>query len=351
MSPGFQRTAKQECPRMGLNQERVPNKLVSIGDVAHIIAHTERGPRRDELSLIGLSEEEIDSYKNVILLCKNCHRKVDHNPEAYPADLLYRWKQEHEDLICSMRNRKNAICLIHKTKGPPIYLSKALKGLNFTFVGGVSLQEQIDSFSRIDWNWAKTANIKVCDELMTLREDHQDAVVVLLPLSLIPMLIHLGSLLTDTIPVEVLQYSRNEGLWVRNRSGERCSGIQLRCTFDSHKADVLVVTLEITSTIDSRDIKTVLPEQHDCLRMVLPSVGTDKVLHQEDVNHCKKQFRDYVEDSLRRNSYREVHLFYAGPAGLAVEIGRCINANMWPCVWTYHFRVRGTPRYEAAIAI
>ena len=37
--------------------------------------------------------------RNVVVLCANCHTKVDKAPDTYPAELLRDWKRRHEETL------------------------------------------------------------------------------------------------------------------------------------------------------------------------------------------------------------------------------------------------------------
>lgn len=328
-------------------------KPVSIGEVAHVIAHSRSGPRGEERLSGEVPEDEIDSYKNTILLCRNCHRRVDQNPEHYTADLLFQWKRDHENRVKSLKDRKNAICLFHKTKGPPIDSIKAGEDLSLNFIGLVSLQEQIDNQPRIDWTRAVAINRMKYQELMKLRNDRNGDTVVVLALSPIPMLIHLGSLITDTIPVEIIQFDRDSGAWVREKPDVNGynSLPTLKSAYTPAQATCLAVSFSVTSPIDRSDINAVMRSDYDLLELTLPETGMNRVLYRDAILTCKRQLRRRIETVLNTRRYDSIHLFYAGPAGLAVEIGRCINTNTLPRVHTYHYRVRETPRYELAITI
>ena len=65
---------------------------VIICDVSHIHAVSPGGPRWKE----GLTNEELNSLENLILLCPRHHRIVDSQPEHYTAEMLRQWKREHE---------------------------------------------------------------------------------------------------------------------------------------------------------------------------------------------------------------------------------------------------------------
>lgn len=65
---------------------------VIICDVSHIHAVSPGGPRWKE----SLTNEELNSLENLILLCPRHHRIVDSQPEHYTAEMLRHWKLEHE---------------------------------------------------------------------------------------------------------------------------------------------------------------------------------------------------------------------------------------------------------------
>ena len=65
----------------------------NVGEMAHIIARSEDGPR-------GESGGGSDKYANLILLCPTCHRHIDKSPDGtYTLEQLHQWKQNHESAI------------------------------------------------------------------------------------------------------------------------------------------------------------------------------------------------------------------------------------------------------------
>lgn len=83
---------------------------VIVGEMAHIIAASPKGPRANSVidpSLLALEQ-------NLILLCLICHKIVDSEAGAYPVELLKNWKSSHEARIstafgaCSFDRREEA---------------------------------------------------------------------------------------------------------------------------------------------------------------------------------------------------------------------------------------------------
>lgn len=65
---------------------------VTIGQFAHIFAHSQHGPRPNP---DGFSEKT-NEYENLILLCANHHQLVDGQPNTYSVRVLKEWKIDHE---------------------------------------------------------------------------------------------------------------------------------------------------------------------------------------------------------------------------------------------------------------
>jgi len=90
------RCSKPDC--------RVPTIAPSnnIGQAAHICAASSGGPRYDK----SMTTEERKSINNAIWLCANHATEIDRNPDAFPVELLYRWKQEAEELATNELGKK-----------------------------------------------------------------------------------------------------------------------------------------------------------------------------------------------------------------------------------------------------
>lgn len=62
-----------------------------VGDEAHIVAQSGNGPRAGFITDTG-----VDSYDNLILLCKVHHKLVDDQPATYTVERLRAMKRDHE---------------------------------------------------------------------------------------------------------------------------------------------------------------------------------------------------------------------------------------------------------------
>jgi hypothetical protein len=73
----------------------IGNESIHIGEMAHVFSASDMGPRADPT----LSEAERGNYKNLILLCPNCHTVVDKAEKEFPDSMLAGWKKKHRQRI------------------------------------------------------------------------------------------------------------------------------------------------------------------------------------------------------------------------------------------------------------
>jgi len=79
--------------------------VISISEIAHIVAQREDGPR----GTYHLPLDQRDNYENLILLCEEHHHIVDSNAATYPVEMLKRWKTQHEKRIQQATNKPNSL--------------------------------------------------------------------------------------------------------------------------------------------------------------------------------------------------------------------------------------------------
>ena len=94
--------AHPECTNNVIEPATEKSNAAVIAQICHIYAISDDGPR----GKAGLTNEELNSPDNLILLCPTHHKVVDNQYETYPAEMLKQWKQNHESK--TMENRLSA---------------------------------------------------------------------------------------------------------------------------------------------------------------------------------------------------------------------------------------------------
>lgn len=69
-----------------------------IGEMAHVIAHKDKGPRGD----VKKPAAERDKYENLILLCPTHHTLIDKAPADFEVEKLLAMKKQHEEKISAL---------------------------------------------------------------------------------------------------------------------------------------------------------------------------------------------------------------------------------------------------------
>lgn len=86
------------CQNPGCSNElfaNVAGESIHIAEMAHIVAANDGGPRAKPK----LSTEERGAFENLVMLCANCHTKVDKAPDAFPDTMMLGWKREHANKL------------------------------------------------------------------------------------------------------------------------------------------------------------------------------------------------------------------------------------------------------------
>lgn len=101
------------CAMYGCSNSLIHANTSNISEICHIEAVNEDGTRYNA----NLTDEYVNSYENLILLCPTCHSIVDNklNEGFYTVSYLKTMKKYHEQQVQEVMMKKAAI-------EPPIYL-------------------------------------------------------------------------------------------------------------------------------------------------------------------------------------------------------------------------------------
>lgn len=95
--------AHPKCTNNVIEPATEESNAAVIAQICHIYAISDDGPR----GKAGLTNKELNSPENLILLCPTHHTMVDNQFETYSAEMLQQWKQDHESKVVENRLSAN----------------------------------------------------------------------------------------------------------------------------------------------------------------------------------------------------------------------------------------------------
>lgn len=248
----------------------------------------------------------------------------------------------------SKRFSERPIVVIHKTMNTPVNQERLLNDMGFrdALVFQYSFVN-IEINTQEEWMIHKKNTEMFVKNIISHLKNNG---VHIFPLSQIPLLIYMGYLFQDdNNNIRIYQLNEDQE-WVLDLDGVDVIPVKFNFIKNNYESKKLIVVVEASSRIDDSDIDFyVKTTENSVLRFTIDEPQLFRVLYTTQVKEVKKKFRKEVQKYV--SYYDEIHLFCAVPAGLAIEIGRCIRKNMWPKVFLYHYRKNRTPRYELAFDI
>jgi len=89
------RCAFPECPEALTRSVSGRGRIVTTGEIAHIVSASPDGPRGKEPQ----PEGGHNHHSNLIFLCPAHHKEIDDNPDLYTVERLRQLKAEHEERV------------------------------------------------------------------------------------------------------------------------------------------------------------------------------------------------------------------------------------------------------------
>lgn len=190
-------------------------------------------------------------------------------------------------------------------------------------------------------------------EFLVKHNENKDFPIKIYPLAHIPLLIYFGHLISDRLNVSILQYDRDNGDWVHFKDNH-IQSLNPYSTWKSSEleSDQIIVSVSVTGNVKESDIIAATKiESFDYLAIKIDNPEVDSVLYAEHVKEIVGVLQKDLRKKVDLKAYKELHLFYAGPAGLAVEIGRVISLSMFPKVHLYNYQYQWDPRYHKVMTL
>lgn len=217
------------CQYRGCNKKLLEDSLTKRGlntsYIAHIVASSPKGARGDQKKS---KELQID-YSNLMLLCDECHRRIDRaQAKEHSVELLRNMKREHErriDFLTSLQPEKRSNIVIYGAnigiQDSPLTFQNCAQAIlpqnfpaeNSAIELGLKNSSLYDN-EKLYWE-TEVTNLErqFHEKIKPLKIHGQVKHFSLFALAPQPLLIKLGTLFADISEVKVFQKHREPSTW------------------------------------------------------------------------------------------------------------------------------------------
>ncbi len=340
------------CEFMGCNRYLFRHALTktegNFADVAHIVAFSTGGPRGHDPA----RPQDLHEPQNLMLLCRECHKLVDDHPGRYPVSVLKEYKYSHEKRIHHVTGlgpdmATAIIQLKARIAGqavdiPVAHLTTAIAPRYPIEVPGTVIDlTQINDGD--DAAYYKIATQEIRRRIERVYEPGSDVEktnhISLFALAPIPLLIYLGSLLSNKIAVDPFQRHRNPEGWVWKRKGP-----PVEYTFRIRKGDgkkkKVALILSLSGPVDLQTLPSQIQKDFDVYEITLANkTPTPSFLkRRKDLDEFRHVYRESLDKIQKlHGALSEIHLFPAVPAPIAVLCGRELQPKADPSLVVYDY--------------
>lgn len=330
--------AAGRCQFSGCNKilykSSITQETVNLAQQAHIYSFSENGPRGwgpFKLNMTGLND-----ISNIMLMCDGCHTKIDQDKKGirYTADLLIRWKAEHEqriEIVAGIApDKKSHLMLYGANIGSEKSLIEYQSCVKAMFPNWypatekpqlISMKSELKDCTSEYWQSESQHLFKAFERFITpilLGDECKHLSVFALAPQ--PLLIMLGALLTDKISIETYQLHREPKGWLWQDCDDDFDYI-IRGpeTFEGPPA----LVISFSDNVSKDRITSVLGNGAAIWEITIENPHNDFMKTKQQLSVFRKRIRSLIVDIKREHGVTTpLHIFPAMPVSCAIELGR-----------------------------
>jgi hypothetical protein len=316
------------------------DEAAALGEAAHIVAANHEGPRGKEPG-----PHRIHGYENLILLCAHHHGLIDRQTNSHAVETLRTWKAEHEAWVAAVLAPRAAEVPWTALVQDPARRVDAVEAAEALGAGNC-VTERVDvSGDYAAQGWGEAArHVWRTVELTMARTPAERRRFAVFSTGRIPLAVQLGYALGDRARVETMHYDRDRARWAWDPEARGDGEISLRVAEGPGDEANLVVSL--SARVDPQDV----PRRGVEVEIATAAPSVRWLRERRQLKELARVYGQALE-AIRERRCRRIHVYYAGPAAGAVELGRAYNPRMNAPVQVYEYRENARPRYEVALAL
>jgi hypothetical protein len=315
--------------------------------IAHIIADSPNGVRGDKI----LSPQLAQEFSNLMLLCDAHHRLIDakSNEDIYTVEVLKTYKKEHEERIEYLtgigESYKSHLLFFKDNIGdrkPEIEFEDARLAILPRFPANSNFIE-IDlthgAYRDYEDNYFRDKQKEISRLVETkVRQLSNINHLSVFAFASIPLLIHFGYELGDTISANIYQRHRSTNSW--KWQTEDISRFQYIIEENPLKSEaetgIIALNLSLSGTIRDEEINSALDKPHSYYKITIANPNPNFLKSEEQLDLFKAEIRTLLRRIRETHGHNcEIHLFPAIPLSIAVSIGCILLPKIDPKIHVY----------------
>ena len=318
----------------------------NFAEIAHVVAFKPDGPRGHE----GLRPADINNLRNLMLLCPACHKLIDDHPYDFSRKALEEHKERHESRIRHVTalgpNQGTSVLIfmanignqtvsipfdqITEATAPRYPLSKQGTLIDLTAVN------DDPSFLLAA---TKTIDQKIDRLYQTGSEALQAGHISAFALGPIPLLMFLGSKLSNKVRVALFQRHRDTENWTWKKGGQPLQYAFRKLRTGNKKENVAIV-LSISGAVAAGNLPKNIDKRFSVYEIAPQNVTPSPTLlrTETDLDNFRVVYQQVVGTILANHGLIDaIHLFPAIPAPIAVLCGRELLPKAHPGLLVYDY--------------
>lgn len=344
------------CEFSGCNKLVWRNDLTltdgNFGEVTHIIAASEDGPRGNKES-VNLQIE----FSNLMLLCQQCHKEIDDNPDRYPTKLLSQWKKNHEERI-EIQTRypedvhKSTVLLFSVNIGeratpinPEAYRNAMFPRFPADEKEISIAKDDFNGYSDIEYWQAFAGDIRrkikwYFDEGIDGKKIKHLSVFAIGPM---PLLMYLGKCIGDTVSADLYQRHRNIAdtnhiwSWPKEEQDTETRYIVNPLRINKRGGSVGIV-LSLSGKIDSGRYERLESEGFSIYEITIEEPSIYFLKSRKQLEGFSREYRKLLNEiQATHGDSCQISIIPAVPAPVAVECGRVLLPKSDPEIFAYEY--------------
>jgi hypothetical protein len=319
----------------------------NFGEIAHVVAFRPSGPRGRE----GLRPADINDVNNLMLLCPQCHKLIDDHPTEYTRRTLEEYKERHERRISHVTglgpDQKTAVLVLKANIGNQtvtVAFDQILEAVSPRYPCSrsgttIDLTQVIGNGSA----FVKTACDTIKQRVQRLLEPGGEAAetghISLFALAPIPLLVFLGSQLSNKVPLDLYQRHRDTETWTWKRDGKPVDYRFRRLRSGTDREKVALI-LSLSGTVHLRDLPRSVDYGYSVYELTLKGAvpSTTFLRTRQDLENFRNAYQSALGMIVRdHGTIEKIHLFPAVPAPIAVLCGRELLPKVHPALLVYDY--------------